>query len=106
MLRTARKIQGFLAQRERQDLDEDEQLCLAVERALEIIGVAASRVSPELRTEHPEISWRRIIALRNVIAHEYGEIILDEIWTIVTNRVPELIAQLEPLIPPAPEEPA
>jgi uncharacterized protein with HEPN domain len=104
MLKTARGIQGFLTQRRREDLDKDYQLRLAVERALEIIGVAAARVSSEFRAEHAEVSWRRIIALRNVIAHEYGDIILDEIWTIVMNRIPELIAVLEPLIPPPPDD--
>jgi uncharacterized protein with HEPN domain len=52
----------------------DRKLQLAVERAVEIIGEAARRVSEEFRRQHPEIPWRSMIAQRNVLVHEYGEI--------------------------------
>ena len=55
----------------------------AVERHLEIIGEAANRVSPDFQANHPEIPWRRIIAQRHVIAHEYGEIKHELIWKVV-----------------------
>jgi len=45
-------------------------LQLAVERAIEIIGQAARRVSEATQNAHPEIPWRRIIAQRHVLAHE------------------------------------
>ena len=95
MLDAAREVQRLAAKRKREDLDEDRGLRFAVERGLEIVGVAASRVSDETRTAHPEIEWRSIIALRNVIAHEYGDIILDQLWNVITKRVPELIGLLE-----------
>ena len=70
----------------------------AVERHLEIIGEAANRVSLDFQANHPEIPWRRIIAQRHVIAHEYGEIKHELIWKVATVNIPELIAQLETLI--------
>jgi len=82
--------------------DKKEQF--AVERGLEIVGEAARRVSETYREVHPEIPWKSIIAQRNVLAHEYGEIKHELIWKVVTTRVPELIALLEPLIPPPPTE--
>lgn len=69
----------------------------AVERHLEIIGEAANRISIEFQPKHPEILWRRIIAQRHVIAHEYGEIKHELIWKVATVHVHELIAKLEPL---------
>jgi uncharacterized protein with HEPN domain len=75
----------------------------AVERNLEIIGEAARRLSEELRQEHSEIPWRRIIALRNVLIHEYDDIDLKEIWEVASFHVPRLIDQVRPLIPPIPE---
>ena len=63
-------------------------------------------MSAEFRSAHPEIPWQRIVGLRNVIAHEYGDIIFDRIWDVLTQDVPELIRLLEPLMPPLPEEPA
>ena len=80
-------------------------LRLAVEWEVEIIGEAASKLSREFRDAHPEIPWQRIIAQRNVIAHEYGDILIDRIWRVATERIPELIQLLEPLIPQSPDAP-
>jgi len=78
---------------------------LAVERQVEIIGEAARRVSECFRSGHPEIPWKKIIAQRHVLAHEYGEIRQDLMWEVATGHIPELIAMLQPLIPPAPPAP-
>jgi len=78
---------------------------LATERRLEIIGEAARKVSRSFQEGHPEIPWRSIIGLRNVLAHEYGEVRQERIFRIVQNDVPALIRVLEPLVPPPPEDP-
>ncbi len=77
---------------------------MAVERAVEIIGEAARRLSDDFKENHPEVPWRSIIGQRNVLAHEYGEIKQERLWKIVTQHIPALIARLEPLIPDLPEE--
>jgi len=76
---------------------------LAVERELEILGEAARRVSSRFRDEHTEIHWKETVGLRNVISHEYDKVNYTEIYRIVRERVPELIALLEPLVPPPPQ---
>jgi len=76
---------------------------MATERRLEIIGEAARNISLAFRLAHPEIPWSQIIGLRNVLAHEYGDIRHEVVFRIVTNRIPALIAALEPLVPPPPE---
>ena len=75
---------------------------LAVERELEIIGEAARRVSAHLRGEHSEIPWKELVGLRNVISHQYDKVDYAEIFRIAAERIPEVIALLEPLVPPAP----
>lgn len=105
MLDAARRLQGYASGKSQHDVEGDSLLRAAVERVLEIVGVAASRVSDEFRDAHPTIPWRRIIALRNVIAHQYDDIVFDRIWAVVTRDVPELIQLLEPLMPAPPEEP-
>ena len=75
---------------------------LAVERKLGILGEAARRVSQQLRDAHPEIPWKEMVGLRNVISHEYDKINHTVIYRIVRERIPELITLLEPLIPPPP----
>lgn len=75
---------------------------LAVERKLEILGEAARRVSSRFREQHPEIPWRQIVGLRNVISHEYNKVNYTLIYRITREQIPELITLLEPLIPPLP----
>jgi len=54
------------------------------------------------REEHPEIPWRQIVGLRNVISHEYDKVNYTSIYRIAREQIPELIVLLEPLIPPLP----
>lgn len=82
----------------------DRKLQLAVERAVEIIGEAAGRVSESFRRSHPEIPWRGIIAQRHVLAHDYGDIKQDRMWNLATTHLPSLISKLEPLVPQPPDD--
>ena len=76
---------------------------LAVERELEILGEAARRVSMRFRDVHPEDPWKEIVGLRNVISHEYDKVNYAEIYGILRQQIPELITQMEPLVPPPPQ---
>lgn len=104
MLDAARTIREFTSGVEFEQYNQNRMLQLAVERALEIIGEAARRVSDTFKQDHPKIPWRSIIAQRNVLAHEYGEIQQGRIWVTAKVHVAELIGNLEPLIPPPPPE--
>lgn len=66
----------------------------AVMRNLEIIGEASRYIPEEVHVKHPEIEWRKIIALRNIVVHEYFGIDLDIIWDLVENKIPELLEQV------------
>ena len=100
----ARTIQQFTNGVRADDYLRDRKLQLAVERTLEIIGEAARRLSDSFRALHPETPWSQIIAQRNVLAHEYGEINQERVWLVVTRHIPELIERLEPLLPPPPSD--
>jgi len=104
MLDAAQTIREFTSSVGFEQYNQNRMLQLAVERALEIIGEAARRVSEAFKQSNPEIPWQNIIAQRNVLAHEYGEIDQERIWIVATVHVTELIANLEPLIPPLPPE--
>ena len=87
-----------------EDMLADLTLRRALERTTEPIGEAAGRVSPQFKSQHAEIPWSGIIAQRNVLAHQYGEIDYHRIWRVITTDVPELLRNLEPLIPQPPTE--
>jgi uncharacterized protein with HEPN domain len=104
MLDAAKTIVQFTNDVKFEYFIQDRKLQLAVERAVEIIGEAARHVSNIFKQVHPEIPWQRIIAQRNVLAHEYGEIKQDRMWLVATIHIPELITKLEPLLPPLPTD--
>lgn len=79
---------------------KDRKLQLAIERLIEIIGEAANKVSSIFQEAHSEIPWKRIIAQRNVLAHEYASIKQERLWIVATEKIIGLIDLLEPLIPP------
>ena len=70
----------------------------AVERQLLVIGEAAVHISPQFRRNYPEINWARLIELRNVLAHEYGETLTNRIWFAATDSLPEILEPLDRII--------
>lgn len=71
---------------------------LALERTLEILGEAARRVTEDVRVAHPEIAWKRMIAQRNVIAHEYGDIDHKLLYVAVIEQLPKDLAILRRIV--------
>ena len=54
----------------------------AVIRQLEIIGEATKRLSKQLCSQHPEVPWRRIAGLRDVLIHDYMGVDIKAVWEI------------------------
>ena len=102
MLDAAKTAAEFTKDVSIQKFLQDRKLQFALERAIEIIGEAARRVSEPFKQSHPEIPWASMIGQRNVLIHEYGDVRLELVWKVATKNVPALIAQLESLIPSNP----
>ena len=67
----------------------------ANERYLHIIGEAARKISNETRTKLANIPWKKMIGLRNKLAHDYGEILISRIWLTSQTSIPELVNELQ-----------
>lgn len=70
----------------------------AVIRNLEIIGEAAKNVPDKIKSAYPEIPWRQMYGLRNLVVHQYFGIDYDNIWKIISDDLPKNFQDLETLI--------
>ena len=66
-----------------------------MERCVFIVGEALSHVPPDVRDRHPQVPWREIIGMRNILAHGYFKIDPMVLWTTVQRDLAELVAELE-----------
>jgi uncharacterized protein with HEPN domain len=69
----------------------------AVIHNLAVIGEAAANVPDEIASGHPEIPWRILKAVRNVIVHEYFGVTLDIVWQTIRQDLPALMPALRRL---------
>ncbi|MGE0386743.1 MAG: DUF86 domain-containing protein [Gammaproteobacteria bacterium] len=95
MIEAAEQALAFVAGRRRSDLDTDAMLLLALTRAVEIVGEAASQVSDAGRAELTSIPWPQILGMRNRLVHAYFDINRDILWDTVQLSLPALLAQLK-----------
>jgi uncharacterized protein with HEPN domain len=79
-------------------LADDEKTLDAVIRNLEIIGEAVKNVPNEIRDQYPNIEWKRIAGLRDVLIQKYSSIDLDIVWDIVQNKLPSLQDDIEKIL--------
>jgi uncharacterized protein with HEPN domain len=63
-----------------------------------VIGEAANRISLGLRERHPEVPWRQIIDFRNLVAHGYDQVRLEEVWRVVERDLPTLEEQIRTIL--------
>ena len=70
----------------------------AVVLNLQIIGEAVKNIPDSVKAKYPQVDWRRIAGLRDVIAHGYFGLNEDLLWDIVQNRVPQLAKQIQEIL--------
>lgn len=87
-------IENKLVDQTRGDLDNDEFLKLGIQRAIEIISEASKHVPAELLDQAPQIPWRSIRGMGNVLRHEYHRIADDVIWDVVQHDLRPLKAAI------------
>ena len=98
MLDAAVEIVTFTKDKSQYDFKMDRKLHLSVVHLLEIIGEAGAQISDEVKEKYADIPWSGIIGMRNRLIHGYFDINLVVVWKTVTEDIPSLIQQLEPII--------
>jgi uncharacterized protein with HEPN domain len=98
MLEAARDALSFAEGATRADLEKDRKLVMAVVKCVEIIGEAATRVSPKSRAEVAGIPWQDVVDMRHRLVHAYYDISHDVLWSTLRDDLPPLIETLERIL--------
>ncbi len=89
ILEAIEKIERYLEGLAYEAFVKNEMVVDAVIRNLEIIGEASRNIPEEVRDIYPDIPWKRMIGLRNIVVHEYFGVDLSIIWDIINRNLPE-----------------
>lgn len=52
------------------------------------------------KQRRPNVPWRKIVGLRNILAHGYWVIDTEELWDVAQKKIPQFLAELRPLLDP------
>lgn len=72
----------------------DKKTCRSVERCFQILGEAAKHIPPEETEKMTGVPWRDIRGMRNIVVHEYDNIVDDVLWSTSQNDIPVLLEKL------------
>ena len=86
----------------REDFAADAKTQSAVLYPIAILGEAVKRLFPDFREQHAQIDWRAIAGMRDKLIHDYANVDVNRVWFTIRNSIPELLANLAPLLPKEP----
>ncbi len=98
ILEAINKIERYTKDVKYEDFKNNDLIQDGVIRNLEIIGEAVKNVPQDIKRNYPEIEWRKIAGLRDILIHAYFGIDIEIIWDIVENKVPELKRIIEKIL--------
>jgi uncharacterized protein with HEPN domain len=90
ILATIEKIENSTSGKQFSEFQADWLLQRGIERAVEIISEASRKIPPEMQAAHPEIPWRDVATIGNLLRHEYHSISSKIIWAVVQEDLPVL----------------
>ncbi|MGI8936527.1 MAG: HepT-like ribonuclease domain-containing protein [Phormidesmis sp.] len=93
------KVLSFADGLDLKELEADEMRMSAIIYQIIIIGEATSRLSDEIKDEHPEVPWRKMLGMRNILAHQYDRVDFKTLWNVIHQSIPEMLEKIEPLLP-------
>ncbi len=95
ILTAARLVAAYVKDTTEADFRANTEKQDAVVRRMEIIGEATVHLSETTRQTIPELPFRKMRGMRNIVAHDYANVDLKIVWDVATLHVPEVCAVLE-----------
>ena len=96
----ARRAQAFVHELSLEQFAVDTIVQDATFHCFIMMGEAAGRLSAEFRAAHASVAWQEIRGMRNRLVHDYRTTDVPMVWRVLTDDIPALLAELEPLVPP------
>ena len=97
MIESAGKVRRYTEGLSLESFQQNDLVYDAVLRNLEIIGEAAKNIPPEIRDRYPEVDWRGLAGLRDLLAHAYFGLSDKILWGIVQTKVPDFLSHAKRL---------
>lgn len=77
------------------DFVQDIRVYYSVMKNIEVIGEAANMLTKDFKEQHPELPWRQIVKMRNVLVHGYAQVSDVDLWETATKDIKVLLGQVE-----------
>lgn len=90
ILEAINEIETFIKDIDFVQFSSNSMMFSACVRQLEIVGEAVNRLSDDIIFLNPDVEWRKITGLRNMLIHEYFGIDDRLIWNIIQRNIPDL----------------
>jgi len=98
MLYCIRRIKAYTSFLSEDDFVRSEEKQDAVLRRISILGEAAKKVSAETKAIDPDIPWRAIAGMRDIVVHQYFGVSLGLVWRVVISDLPRIEPRLKALL--------
>ena len=98
MLEAIERIFRFAEGLSQEDFSKNEMAQFAIIKNFEIIGETAYNVSKELKRAYPDTEWRKIIAFRHILVHDYYKINPQIVWNAIEHKLDGLRVELEDMM--------
>lgn len=98
ILESIELIEQYVAENTKDSFISQPQLQDAVLRRLEIIGEATKNVSADVKEQHPDVPWRLMAGMRDILIHHYFGVDIDLVWNTVKKDLPQVKQLLEAIL--------
>lgn len=92
------EIESYITDQAFEQFLTNSMMRFACIKQLEIIGEVCNHVDIEIVTKYPEVEWRKIVGLRNLLIHEYFGVDAILMWDVIQNDIPRLKTQLNDIV--------
>ncbi len=92
------QIEEYCHEMDESYFHEDKKTQDAVIRRIEIIGEASKNLSHKLKEKYPQIPWKKMAGMRDVLIHAYFGVDIEKTWNVVINDIPLLKKQIQEVL--------